>query len=174
MIIIIKVGNIVLQKSCRHKKTRTKSGIFLDKWRNGRGSNPRPPAWQAGILTIWTTAPRIDKLGSNLLSHKRTLHYHRRNCISLLCSEWEQVVLQHYGRQAYRVKKLKKYKLFQLVFIANSRCLPGLYGQDVQIISIGKLHSSRSFHIQPINVVVCNGLYWLIVRDDSSWGLLPA
>ena len=38
--------------------------------------------------------------GSDLLSHKRTLHYHRRNCISLLCSEWEQVVLQHYGRQA--------------------------------------------------------------------------
>ncbi len=38
--------------------------------------------------------------GSDLLSHKRTLHYHRRYCISLLCSEWEQVVLQHYGRQA--------------------------------------------------------------------------
>ena len=121
------------------------------------------------------TAVFIEKkLGSNLLSHKRTLHYHRRNCISLLCSEWEQVVLQHYGRQAYRVKKLKKYKLFQLVFIANSRGLPGLYGQDVQSISTGKLHTSRCFHIQPINVVVCNGLYWLIVRDDSSWGLLPA
>ena len=106
------------------------------------------------------TAVFIEKkLGSNLLSHKRTLHYHRRNCISLLCSEWEQVVLQHYGRQAYRVKKLKKYKLFQLVFIANSRCLPGLYGQDVQSISTGKLHTSRCFHIQPINVVVCNGLY---------------
>ena len=121
------------------------------------------------------TAVFIEKkLGSNLLSHKRTLHYHRRNCISLLCSEWEQVVLQHYGRQAYRVKKLKKYKLNQLVLIANSRCLPGLYGQDVQSISTGKLHTSRCFHIQPINVVVCNGLYWLIVRDDSSWGLLPA
>lgn len=106
------------------------------------------------------TAVFIEKkLGSNLLSHKRTLHYHRRNCISLLCSEWEQVVLQHYGRQAYRVKKLKKYKLNQLVLIANSRCLPGLYGQDVQSISTGKLHTSRCFHIQPINVVVCNGLY---------------
>ena len=124
---------------------------------------------------IQRTAVFIEKkLGSNLLSHKRTLHYHRRNCISLLCSEWEQVVLQHYGRQAYRVKKLKKYKLNQLVLIANSRCLPGLYGQDVQSISTGKLHTSRCFHIQPINVVVCNGLYWLIVRDDSSWGLLPA
>ena len=25
--------------------------------RNGRDSNPRPPAWQAGILTSWTTTP---------------------------------------------------------------------------------------------------------------------
>ena len=27
------------------------------KWRSGRDSNPRPPAWQAGILTNWTTGP---------------------------------------------------------------------------------------------------------------------
>ena len=26
-------------------------------WRYGRDSNPRPPAWQAGILTSWTTTP---------------------------------------------------------------------------------------------------------------------
>ena len=26
-------------------------------WRRRWGSNPRPPAWQAGILTNWTTAP---------------------------------------------------------------------------------------------------------------------
>ena len=41
--------------------------------------------------------------GGDLLSHNRTLHYHRRDCISLLCSEWEQVVLQHYGRRTYSV-----------------------------------------------------------------------
>ena len=36
-------------------------------WRRRRGSNPRPPAWQAGILTSWTTAPLWWKLqGSNL------------------------------------------------------------------------------------------------------------
>ena len=29
------------------------------KWRPGRDSNPRPPAWQAGILTNWTTRPMI-------------------------------------------------------------------------------------------------------------------
>ena len=29
-------------------------GSFL---RYGRDSNPRPPAWQAGILTSWTTTP---------------------------------------------------------------------------------------------------------------------
>ena len=41
--------------------------------------------------------------GGDLLSHNRTLHYHRRDCISLLCSEWIQVVLQHYGLRAYWV-----------------------------------------------------------------------
>ncbi len=28
-------------------------------WRPGRGSNPRPPAWQAGVLTNCTTGPNI-------------------------------------------------------------------------------------------------------------------
>ena len=27
------------------------------KWRPGRGSNPRPPTWQAGALTNWATGP---------------------------------------------------------------------------------------------------------------------
>ena len=27
------------------------------KWRPGRGSNPRPLAWQASVLTNWTTGP---------------------------------------------------------------------------------------------------------------------
>ena len=27
------------------------------KWRPGTGSNRRPPAWQAGVLTNWTTGP---------------------------------------------------------------------------------------------------------------------
>ena len=31
-------------------------------WRPGRGSNPRPPAWQAGVLTICTTGPNIFNL----------------------------------------------------------------------------------------------------------------
>ena len=33
------------------------------------------------------------KLGDDLLSHNRSLHYHRRYYISLLCSEWVQVGL---------------------------------------------------------------------------------
>ena len=32
----------------------------LIKWRPERGSNPWPPAWQAGILTSWTTRPHIN------------------------------------------------------------------------------------------------------------------
>ena len=40
------------QKSLNFFKLR----LFL---RNGRDSNPRPPAWQAGILTSWTTTPFV-------------------------------------------------------------------------------------------------------------------
>ena len=36
------------------------------------------------------------------------LHYHRRNCFSLLCSEWLQVVQQRYRYQAYPFKKSNK------------------------------------------------------------------
>ena len=36
------------------------TSIFI--WRPGRGSNPRPPAWQAGVLTICTTGPNIYDL----------------------------------------------------------------------------------------------------------------
>ena len=28
-------------------------------WRPGWGSNSRPPAWQAGVLTNWTTGPKL-------------------------------------------------------------------------------------------------------------------
>ena len=33
--------------------------LVLKKWRPGRDSNPRPLAWQASVLTIWTTGPHI-------------------------------------------------------------------------------------------------------------------
>ena len=36
---------------------RGKFGGFPPFWRSGWGSNPRPPAWQAGVLTNWTTEP---------------------------------------------------------------------------------------------------------------------
>ena len=33
-------------------------GIFyIEEWREWRGSNSRPPAWQAGALTNWATPP---------------------------------------------------------------------------------------------------------------------
>ena len=37
--------------------------------------------------------------GDALLSHGETPHYHRRNCVSLLSSAWDQVEPQRYGRQ---------------------------------------------------------------------------
>ena len=42
------------------------------------------------------------------------LHYHRRNNISLLCSEWEQVVLLHYDCQE-KLVKIKKSALLSKV-----------------------------------------------------------
>ena len=83
-------------------------------WRNGRDSNPRPPAWQAGILTSWTTTPLKMMIGSALLSHGETPHYHQRYNISLLSSVWYQVDLLHYLCQKffifliYSMNKLKK------------------------------------------------------------------
>ena len=37
--------------------------------------------------------------GNDLLSHGETPHYHRRDCVSLLSSEWDQVGPQCYGFQ---------------------------------------------------------------------------
>ena len=34
--------------------------IMSEKWRGWRGSNPRPPAWQAGTLTNWATTAREE------------------------------------------------------------------------------------------------------------------
>ena len=46
------------------------TSIFL--WRPGRGSNPRPPAWQAGVLTICTTGPNIKLCYNGGPSRTRT------------------------------------------------------------------------------------------------------
>ena len=65
-----------------------------------------------------TSGLKEGEPGSDLLSHKRTLHYHRRGLISLLCSEREQVVLRRYCRRAkgLNLKQLigkgKEYKLY--------------------------------------------------------------
>ena len=40
------------------------------------------------------------ELDGVLLSHGETPHYHRRQRVSLLSSEWDQVVPRRYGRQA--------------------------------------------------------------------------
>ena len=55
-----------LQVSCSTVEPHQHSVL---NWRPGRDSNPRPPAWQAGILTSWTTRPHFkwwDQQGSNL------------------------------------------------------------------------------------------------------------
>ena len=41
----------------------------------------------------------VYELDDDLLSHGETPHYHRRCIVSLLSSEWDQVVPTLYGRQ---------------------------------------------------------------------------
>ena len=52
-----------------------------------------------------------------LLSHGETPHYHRRYCVSLLSSAWNQVGPQCYGRQAnFKIRKAYlKVFLFNLI-----------------------------------------------------------
>lgn len=91
-------------------------------WRCGRDLNPRPPAWQADILTNWTTAPSIWYSpsgfwvpGDYLLSHRETPHYHRRYDVSLLSSAWSQVGPSRYCRQTNSL-----WHCLQMLFVISS------------------------------------------------------
>ena len=55
--------------------------------------------------------------GDVLLSHGEAPHYHRRYCVSLLSSAWNQVGPQCYGRQAnFKIRKAYlKVFLFKLI-----------------------------------------------------------
>ena len=66
---------LFLQKNwCRGAESNHRHGDFQSPalptelprqiyWRPGRGSNPRPLAWQASVLTSWTTEPKILNVG---------------------------------------------------------------------------------------------------------------
>src|SRR5690606_239477 len=54
-----------------------------------------PTCFQIGVSYL--------KLDDDLLSHGEAPHYHRRCIVSLLSSEWDQVVPMLYGRQAIRL-----------------------------------------------------------------------
>ena len=51
-----------LQVSCSAIEPHQQN-LYKLLWRPGRDSNPRPPAWQAGILTSWTTRPHKNLNG---------------------------------------------------------------------------------------------------------------
>ena len=50
--------------------------------------------------TRFTYGAFIEMPDNDLLSHGETPHYHRRRDVSLLSSEWVQVVPSRYDRQA--------------------------------------------------------------------------
>ena len=68
-------------------------GVFKKIWRPGWGSNPRPLAWQASVLTSWTTGPDRkwwELQGSNLwpsackadaLPAELNSHFYRNNVL---------------------------------------------------------------------------------------------
>ena len=72
---------------CRHQKSVTCRF-------SAPQSKPRPAYADRGFGV---------KLDDDLLSHGETPHYHRRCIVSLLSSEWDQVVPTLYGRQAIRL-----------------------------------------------------------------------
>ena len=82
--------------------------------------------------------------GSDLLSHGEAPHYHRRWTFSLLSSEWDQVVPARYGRQAIRLRPLRRLapaRAFNLVGfdlqLQSRQAAWVLYGQAARAISIG-------------------------------------
>ncbi len=93
------------------------------------------------------------KPGDVLLSHGETPHYHRRYCVSLLSSAWNQVGPQCYGRQAnFKIRKAAslfnralKVFLFKLIqafgiSIESTKplgcCMVKPHGQLVQVSSM--------------------------------------
>ena len=54
--------------TARANKEKASGPDWLARLRYGRDSNPRPPAWQAGILTSWTTTPLFGTTKIYLLS----------------------------------------------------------------------------------------------------------
>ncbi len=68
--------------------------------------------------TQWVAFLTEEVPGGVLLSHGETPHYHRRSCVSLLSSEWDQVGPQRYGRQAKKVtQKPKSTSAFQYLIL---------------------------------------------------------
>src|SRR5690606_15326798 len=61
----------------------------------GNGKEKTPTCFQSGDSYL--------KLDDDALSHGEAAHCHRRCIVSLLSSEWDQVVPMLYGRQAIRL-----------------------------------------------------------------------
>ena len=57
----IRTADLILTKDALYRLS------YSSKWRPRWGSNPRPPAWQAGVLTNWTTWPHLHHNQAKLL-----------------------------------------------------------------------------------------------------------
>src|SRR5690606_29261364 len=101
----------------------------------GSHQEKTPTCFQIGVSCL--------KLDDDLLSHGEAPHYHRRCIVSLLSSEWDQVVPMLYGRQAIRLlcgvestrrkggKVIADWLVISVLFltvVSHGRPRPGLLG----------------------------------------------
>ena len=90
------------------------------------------------------------KPGDVLLSHGETPHYHRRYCVSLLSSAWNQVGPQCYGRQANFAFTFSFLKTEgKIIWKAN--------------LKVSLQTHSRSVHLSPQNPL---GVVWLSLTGN--------
>ena len=90
------------------------------------------------------------------LPYARSVKYHRRYHVSLPCSEWERVVP---WRQVTRRTVLIIYK--ESNDNKNEWTQKSFLAVPVESISTPRLNALLRFHLEPINLVVFKGSYFL-------------
>ena len=102
-----------------------------------------------------TELSHISKWGSDndLLSHEETSHYHRRNCVSLLSSAWDQVVPQCYYYQ-------KKSYIYSIINIKTPAVGLGFW--------IGRL-AMTYFHMRRPHTIIGAAAFHFWVRHGIRW-----
>ena len=95
----------------------------------------------------------IWMLGDDLLSHGETPHYHRRVCVSLLSSGWDQVVPQGYCHQANSVY-YRVHLWLRLIIIRKADFFESLTLSSVDILSKAFSKTHLGCMVKPLESLV--------------------